>query len=123
MIHDVSGDLLLSQAQLLAHGLAPNDECKTTHPKPGSVWLWRGFDGAGKQVRIAALLTQEPPQHEGGHPGKAHTEYLNRALHELKHVLQTEGLRSLAVPRLCTGVGGLDWKHVQPLLQAQLGEL
>src|SRR5712672_1082629 len=117
MIHDVSGDLLLSQAQLLAHGLAPNDDCKTglalqlrerhpamykdfrhwcktTHPKPGSVWLWRGFDGAGKQVRIAALLTQEPPQHEGGHPGKAHTEYLNRALHELKHVIQSESVRS-----------------------------
>ena len=34
-----------------------------------------------------------------------------------------EKFRSIALPKLATGVGGLEWQHVLPLIQAQLGEL
>jgi len=27
MIHEVSGDILLTRAQAIAHGIAPNDPC------------------------------------------------------------------------------------------------
>jgi O-acetyl-ADP-ribose deacetylase (regulator of RNase III) len=30
---------------------------------------------------------------------------------------------SVALPRLATGVGGLDWKVVRPLIQSQLGDV
>ncbi len=146
MIHELSGDLLLSQADLIAHGIAPHDDfknglalalreafpamykdfrhhCKLDNPKPGSVWLWQGVDQQGRTRRIAALFTQDPPAHAGGHPGPAHTEHVNHALHELRKLLEKEHLRSVALPRLATGVGGLDWQHVEPLLRAQLATL
>ncbi len=63
MIHEVQGDILLSKAQVIVHGVAPNDHfdnglalslrerwpamvkefrhyCQTTHPKVGGGWLW-----------------------------------------------------------------------------------
>lgn len=148
MIHELTGDLLLSKADVLAHGVAPDDDfknglalalrerfpamykdfrhwCKTQHPKAGSAWLWRGVDGAGKPVRIVALLTQEPPAHAGGHPGKAHTEYVNHALHELKKLLlaEKEAVHTVAMPAIATGVGGIEWQHVAPLLRTQLAGL
>ena len=33
------------------------------------------------------------------------------------------GWTSLALPRLATGVGGLDWAEVKPLIEQQLGGL
>ena len=78
MLHEVSGDILLSRARAIAHGVAPNDDynqglahalrenwpamykdfrhyCHTTHPKSGTMWAWAGADG--KQV--VSLFTQD----------------------------------------------------------------
>jgi O-acetyl-ADP-ribose deacetylase (regulator of RNase III) len=146
MIHNLTGDLLLSNAALIAHGVAPHDDfksglalalreacpamykdfrhyCKLQNPKSGTLWQWQGVNEAGRHVRIAALFTQEKPSHEGGHPGKAHTEYVNHALHELKKLVTDEKIQSLALPRLASGKGGLDWLHVEPLVRTQLGSL
>lgn len=146
MIHTLEGDLLLSKADLIAHGVAPNDDwksglalalrerfpslhkdfrhyCHQQNPKPGTLWLWQGVDQQGRHWRIANLFTQDAPAHQGGHPGRAKTEHVNHALHELKKLVDKEKVQSLALPRLATGVGGLDWAHVEPLLQAQLGAL
>ncbi len=133
MIHEVSGDILLSQAQAIAHGIAPNDHfnsglalalreqwpalyqdfrhyCHSHHPQPGSIWVWGGVGG----VRIVSLFTQEPPAHHHSNPGKANSSDVNRALRELRHVCETEAFTSLALPRLATGVGGLEWDEVYP---------
>lgn len=146
MIHELSGDLLLSKADLIAHGVAPNDDfkhgialalreacpamykdfrhyCRMQNPKPGTLWLWQGVDPQGRHVRLCALFTQEPAGREGGHAGRAHTEYVNHALHELKKLVQKEQFTSVALQKLATGVGGLEWQLVLPLIQAQLGEL
>ena len=142
MIHHVSGDILLSSAQALVHGVAPNDPfsaglalslrerwpamykdfrhyCQTIHPKAGTVWIWGGANGK----RIVSLLTQEAAYGQGGKPGKATVENLNHALRELRHLVEMEKFTSLALPRLATGVGGLDWKDVEPLIAKHLGEL
>jgi O-acetyl-ADP-ribose deacetylase (regulator of RNase III) len=146
MIHNVAGDILLSKADLIAHGVAPLDDfksglalalrerypsmykdfrhyCKTLSPKAGTTWLWAGVGEGGKAVKVAALLTQEAPKKAGEHPGKAHLEYVNRALHDLKKLIEKEKFASLALPRVATGVGGLDWKEVLPLIQKVFGEL
>lgn len=34
-----------------------------------------------------------------------------------------EKITSLALPRLATGVGGLEWDQVEPLIQQHLGSL
>jgi O-acetyl-ADP-ribose deacetylase (regulator of RNase III) len=46
--------------------------------------------------------------------------------HALKHLhtlVEAEKITSLALPRLATGVGGLEWTAVHPLLEQHLGTL
>lgn len=47
-------------------------------------------------------------------------ESVRHSLKELAHWLATENIQSLALPRLATGVGGLDWATVQPLVAQAL---
>ena len=142
MIHEVEGDILLTGAQAIAHGVAPNDPmnqglalslherypamhkdfhhwCHQQHPKPGEAWAWGGAEG----IRIINLLTQEGGYGGGNKPGKASEPNVNHALRALKKIIQKEGFSSVALPRLATGVGGLDWDQVKPLIQSQLGDL
>ncbi len=142
MIHEVSGDILLSKAAAIAHGVAPNDDfhhglalalrerwpamyrdfrhhCHQSHPKPGTLWTWSGPG----PVRIVNLFTQESAPTHGGKPGRATTAHVNHCLRELHHLVETEKLASLALPRLATGVGGLRWEEVEPLIRTQLAAL
>ena len=147
MIHQVTGDLLLSSCDLIVHGVAPDDHfqsglalalrerfpslakdfrhwCHTYSPKAGDCWVWSGVGPDGKTVHVANLLTQEPAtQGRGGHPGKATTHNVNKALHELARIVQKEKFKSVALPRLATGVGGLSWNEVQPLIERTLGTI
>ena len=90
-----------------------------TRPEPGAAWICAGADGK----RIVNLLTQEGGYGAGNHPGKATESNVNHALKELKKILQKEKCTSVALPRLATGVGELEWNKVAPLIQAQLGDL
>lgn len=142
MIREVTGDLLLTKCQAIAHGVAPNDHfdsglalhlrekwpslakdfrhyAHNTHPKPGEIWTWSGVGG----VRIFCLLTQEGEHGHGTKPGRASEVNVNHALRRLRHELQTEKVRSVALPKLATGVGGLDWEKVRPLIVEHLGDL
>lgn len=141
MIKEVSGDILLSKAQAIAHGVAPFDHfenglalslrqdypamvkdfrhwCHQQSPKPGHAWIWASAEGK----RIINLLTQEAPSGTGhsGHPGHATLSNVGHALRELKKLIKKEGLSSVAIPRLATGVGGLDWDDVKPLIYSNL---
>lgn len=142
MIHEVSGDILLSRANAIAHGVAPNDDfhtglalalrerapalykdfrhfCQSTHPKPGSLWTWAGADGR----RVVNLMTQEGVDgHHGGKPGKATLPNVRHALKALRAAVAAEGLTSLALPRLATGVGGLHWDDVRPIVYEHLAD-
>jgi O-acetyl-ADP-ribose deacetylase (regulator of RNase III) len=142
MIHQVSGDILLTNAQVIAHGVAPNDDFHVglalalreqwpalykdfrhffhqQHPETGGLWMWGGTGG----LRIVNLFTQEPAGQTGGHPGKASTENVNHALRALHKLAEKEQFTSIALPRLATGVGGLDWAEVEPLIEHHLGSL
>jgi O-acetyl-ADP-ribose deacetylase (regulator of RNase III) len=142
MIHEVSGDILLSSAQAIAHGVAPNDHFDSglalalrekwpamakdfrhyahqSHPKPGEIWMWGGVGG----VRIFCLMTQEGEHTHGTRPGKATLANVNHCLRRLRHALETQNITSLAIPALATGVGGLAWADVKPLIHQHLGDL
>ena len=143
MIQEVSGDILLSKAHAIAHGIAPNDDfhsglalalrehspalykdfrhyCQTTHPAPGELWTWMGADGQ----YVVNLFTQEGAEgRHGGKPGRATLQYVRHALKALRQEIDKEGFRSVALPRLATGVGALDWTDVKPLIQQHLGGL
>jgi len=141
MIHEVHGDILLTKAQAIAHGIAPNDAfdrglalalrekwpmmhkdyrhyAHQSHPKPGEIWEWGGFG-----ARIINLLTQDGGFEHGGHSGQASIANVNHCLKRLRHAIEKQGLTSIALPRLATGVGGLQWDDVKPLIQQHLGDL
>ena len=142
MLIEVSGDILLSQAQAIAHGVAPADHfdrglalslrerwpsmykdfrhyCKVKSPDAGGLWTWGGADG----VRIVSLLTQDPAPGHNAHPGKATEHNVNLALKALRKEIEAQGFDSVALPRLATGVGGLAWEGVAPLIRKHLGDV
>jgi O-acetyl-ADP-ribose deacetylase (regulator of RNase III) len=142
MLHPVSGDILLTRAQVIAHGVAPNDPmnqglalalherypamhkdfhhwCNRQHPAPGTAWMWGGTDG----VRIVNLLTQDGGYGHGAKPGRATEKNVREALRALARLIEAEGFKSLALPRLATGVGGLAWSSVWPIIEERLGNL
>lgn len=141
MIREVHGDILLSKADVVAHGVAPNDDfasglalalrerwpamykdfrhfCRVSHPTEGDLWVW-----GGPGVRIANLFTQKAAYGHGARPGAATLEDVNGALRALRRTIEKEGFTSVALPRLATGVGRLAWDDVRPLIEHHLGDL
>lgn len=142
MIYQVSGDILLTKCQVIAHGIAANDPmnqglalslhekypamhkdfhhwCKQNHPPSGSAWVWAGAEG----VRIVNLLTQDGGYGHGAHPEKATMKNVRDSLKALAKMIKKESFTSIALPKLATGVGGLDWDDVLPIMQDKLGDL
>lgn len=142
MIHELSGDLLLSSAKVIVQGVAPNDDfhhglalqlrermplmykdfrhyCQTKHPKSGGMWDWASPDGR----RIVSLFTRDAAYNAGSKPGQASLSHVNHALHALRGFLQKEKAASAALPRLACGMSGLDWTDVLPLIEHHLGDL
>lgn len=147
MIQEVAGDILLSQAQYIAHGIATHDHFDTglalslrerfpsmvrdyrhdTHNKPlaaGAIWGWKGVDAAGRTRGIVNLLTQDMVgTGPAAKPGKATLAHVEHALKALAKYVREEGVTSLALPRVATGVGGLQWEQVRPLIQTHLADV
>lgn len=142
MLQQVAGDILLTKAQVIAHGVAPNDNfhqglalslreqwpalykdfrhyCKTTHVKPGGLWTWAAPGGR----RIVNLFTQEAAYGKGEKPGKATVAYVSHALRQLRELVEKEKFKSIALPRLATGVGRLDWGDVEPFIHENFAGL
>ncbi len=141
MIHEVQGDIVLTNAQAIAHGVSPNDHFDVglalalremwpsmakdfrhyvhqTHPNPGELWTFHNAEGR----TIFNLMTQDG-EHASQASGRASVANVNHALKRLRHDLDKGGVRSLAMPRLATGAGGLQWADVQPLIEKHLGTL
>jgi O-acetyl-ADP-ribose deacetylase (regulator of RNase III) len=142
MIHELSGDILLSGAKAIAQGVAPNDDChhglalqlrerlpamykdfrhycQTRHPKPGGLWTWMSADGR----YLVNLLTRDGSYGANSKPGEAKLTHVNHALHALRSLALKEKFSSLALPRLACGLNGLDWEEVRPLMDKHLGDL
>ena len=142
MLYEVTGDILLSRAAAIVHGVAPNDHMgsglalnlredwpamykdfrhysHTSRPEPGTLWTRAVADGR----RIIALFTQQPAPNEHTHPGKARIQDVNHCLRALRHTIDQEKIGSIALPRFATGVGGMEWNEVKPLIEQHLGSL
>jgi O-acetyl-ADP-ribose deacetylase (regulator of RNase III) len=134
-IHYVSGDLFANEhhAEALAHGCnckgsmgagiavgfrerypAMYEEyrrrCKTTPRElnPGDAFLWK----AENRPWVFNLATQEDYWRS-----RATYEAVERALREMRAQADAEGIRSIAMPRIGTGYGGLSWKKVRALIE------
>jgi O-acetyl-ADP-ribose deacetylase (regulator of RNase III) len=147
MIKHVTGDILLSKADLLAHGISAHDPFDSglalalrerwpslvkdyrhdTHSKAisvGEMWAWTGVQEGSGVRRIANLVTQDTlGQGPAAKPGKASIENVRAALQSLAKFIRRERITSVSLPRLATGVGGLEWNDVDPLITQYLGDL
>lgn len=142
MLHELTGDILLSSAKAIVQGVAPNDDfmhglalqlrermpamykdfrhyCHTRHPKSGELWTWMSSDGR----YLVNLFTHEEAYTHGSKPGRAGLNHVNHALHALRALTQKEKFTSLALPRLACGMNGLAWNEVKPLIEKHLGDL
>lgn len=135
MIEFVAGDILKSKAEAIGHGIAPNDHfnqglalslreqwpslykdfrhyCHTQKASEGDLWAWKGAGGP----TIFSLFTQQAPESQEGHPGRASESNVNASLKNLAREVKKAKLKSLALPKIATGVGGLSWEIVKPLI-------
>ena len=87
----------------------------------------------GGEVRVGSMFVTERPRIGSGprwiinFPTKEHwrarsqVEWIRTGLEDLRHVIQVHGIRSVALPPLGCGNGGLDWSEVRPLIETALG--
>ena len=54
---------------------------------------------------------------------KTQIEWVKEGLKDLVRVIRAKNIRSIAIPPLGCGNGGLNWQDVRPLIEAALGEL
>src|SRR6185437_4419577 len=62
-----------------------------------------------------------PTKKHWRHPSKL--EWVETGLQDLKAVIKRNNIRTIAIPPLGAGNGGLDWRLVKPRIEAALAEL
>lgn len=54
--------------------------------------------------------------------GKSRMEDIRSGLEDLARVIRSKGIQSIAIPPLGSGLGGLNWNEVRPLIEEALSE-
>lgn len=87
-----------------------------------------------KEIRVGRMFVTENRTFEGprwiiNFPTKKHwrqpskLEWITEGLADLRRVIRENNIRSVALPPLGAGNGGLDWQDVRPEIQRILGDL
>jgi O-acetyl-ADP-ribose deacetylase (regulator of RNase III) len=97
---------------------------------------FRAYEAAckRKEVRVGHMFVTENLAFEGprwliNFPSKKHwrqpskLEWIVEGLGDLRRVVEEKGIRSIALPPLGCGNGGLDWSAVRPEIERSLGAL
>jgi len=142
MIYEVEGDILMSRADVIAQGVSVSDPmtsglarklqekfpsmreqfiewCEETNPEPGEIWLWPG-DG---KTRVLNLIVGEAADTELGRASRPDKIAVHRAFRAVNKLVVDERLSSIAMPKIGSGAGGIDWLEVRGMMHSQLGEL
>jgi O-acetyl-ADP-ribose deacetylase (regulator of RNase III) len=78
----------------------------------GDAWLWK----AEEQPAVFNLGTQERYWH-----ARATYEAIDQALGKMRDLADAEGIRSIAIPRIGVGYGGLSWRKVRAIIERVFG--
>lgn len=87
-----------------------------------------------REVRLGAMFVTERsalhgPRYIINFPTKDHwrnrtkEEWVRSGLDDLRRVIREKGIRSIAIPPLGCGNGGLDWAVVRPMIEAAVADL
>jgi O-acetyl-ADP-ribose deacetylase (regulator of RNase III) len=88
-----------------------------------------------EEVRVGHMFVTENLSLQGGprwiinFPTKQHwrqptrLEWVVEGLKDLRRVIEEQGIRSIAIPPLGCGNGGLDWNAVRPRIESALADL
>jgi O-acetyl-ADP-ribose deacetylase (regulator of RNase III) len=74
---------------------------------PGDVFFWRAED----RPSVFNLATQEKYWR-----ARATYEAVEETLSRMRRIADEEGIRTIAIPRVGTGYGGLSWKKLRPII-------
>jgi O-acetyl-ADP-ribose deacetylase (regulator of RNase III) len=89
--------------------------------KADEVRVGRMFVQAGVELDGPRWIINFPTKKHWRHPTQI--EWIDAGLVDLKNVIQSKGIRSIALPALGCGNGGLEWSDVRPKIEAVLGDL
>ncbi len=89
--------------------------------KAGEVQVGKMFVTAGVELDGPRWLVNFPTKQDWRQPAKI--EWVRTGLVALKELIREKGIRSIAIPPLGCGNGGLDWSIVRPMIEASLGSL
>lgn len=93
------------------------DACKNKELLPGKLLtFWDENLQLGKK-----LIINFPTKIHWRYPSKY--EYIEKGLIALRELLQKEKIKSIAIPPLGSGNGGLDWNKVKPMIEQALSGL
>jgi O-acetyl-ADP-ribose deacetylase (regulator of RNase III) len=91
--------------------------CKTGEVQVGQMFVTERRDLVGPR-----FIVNFPTKKDWKHPSKL--EWIEAGLKSLKQEIETRGIRSIAIPPLGAGNGGLDWlNQVRPLIERMLESL
>ncbi len=86
--------------------------CKRGEIRPGQVSTFREKN---------RLIVNFPTKRHWRSPSRL--EDIEAGLQALRKLIETEGIRHMAVPPLGCGHGGLSWNDVRPAIERHLGDL
>jgi O-acetyl-ADP-ribose deacetylase (regulator of RNase III) len=89
--------------------------------KAGELEVGRMFVTPGAELTGPRWIINFPTKKHWRHPTKM--EWIHSGLVALKQEIRDRRIRSIAIPPLGCGNGGLDWSVVRPLIESALGEL
>jgi O-acetyl-ADP-ribose deacetylase (regulator of RNase III) len=139
MIHFVHGNLLESPEEAIVNavntvgvmgkGLAlafkqhypENFRLYSMACKAGEVAIGKMFVTQNPELVGPRWIVNFPTKQDWRQPSKL--EWIESGLDDLGKVVVANGIRSIAIPRLGCGLGGLPWEQVRPLLVSEFEEL
>ena len=89
--------------------------------KRGEVEIGRMFVTASPELSGPRWIINFPTKKHWRHPSKV--EWIAEGLKDLRAVIDEKNIRSIAIPPLGSGNGGLEWATVRSLIESALGDM
>jgi O-acetyl-ADP-ribose deacetylase (regulator of RNase III) len=90
--------------------------CKANEVKVGEMFVTAGVELDGPR-----WIVNFPTKKDWRHPTRL--EWVISGLDALKKIIQEKNIKSIAIPPLGCGNGGLDWRVVRPLMEKALRDI